>query len=140
MDLIAIVAGWVLLIFLVIQISKGIEDFRYRKMFQGTLLLWQLGAVLKILHLYGANIILFVAPILAFTVKFLSFSKQQPKAYDVLVLIWLALFSITYITSRMHLYSEADIVFSVVAVLNIIVFAVLLAWTIYKNIKDNNAL
>ena len=139
MEFIALIAGFILFVFLLIQIGKSIVNKQYRMLFQGSLLLWQLGAVIKILHWPGANLILIVAPILAFSIKFLSFSKQPPTAFDVLTLVWLALTSITFITRSLHINSTAELVFASVAILDGILFVILVAWVIYRNIKRNNA-
>lgn len=139
MEFIAIVAGFILFVFLLIQIGKSIIDRKYRMLFQGALLLWQLGAVIKILHWPGANVILIFAPILAFTFKFLSFGKQPPTLFDVTTLVWLALTSITFITRSLHIGDMSELIFASVAVLDGILFVVLVAWVIYRNVKKNNA-
>lgn len=139
MEFIAFIAGFILFVFLLIQIGKSIVNKQYRMLFQGSLLLWQLGAVIKIMHWPGANLILIAAPIMAFTIKFLSFSKQPPTAFDVLTLVWLALTSITFIARSLHISSTAELVFTSVAILDGILFVILVAWVIYRNMKRNNA-
>lgn len=139
MDLIGWLIAVVLLVFLLIQISKGIHDVKYRKIFQGTLLLWQLGAIFKILHWPGANMILIIAPVAAFGVKLLSVRKQVPKLFDVLVLVWLALFGVTFSARGLRFGSANDLFFNILIVLNGILFTVLVAWIIYRNIIKNNA-